>query len=256
MASWKTSFLFLSLLALCGCNQELYHGLSEKDANEMLAILQQHGITATRELADGGQYKLSVDDSHFADSIDILKRVGYPHEAYRTIADIFPGDGLVTTPFEQRARMTYALDQELAHTLSQIDGITNARVHVVLPETDSQKDSIGKPTASIVAIVRPGIDKADITPKIRQIVSNSVSGLNFKDVSVAFFNLNGIDNVQVNKIALKDDKSNNVTPNDNTGSSETASTGSAFSVLILLASAVLIFFGFKLGFASIFQKRT
>ncbi|MGV8664369.1 EscJ/YscJ/HrcJ family type III secretion inner membrane ring protein, partial [Pseudomonas aeruginosa] len=48
--------------------------------------------------------------------------------------DVIPEDGLLSSPIEERARINYGKDQEISHTLPEIDGVLVARVHVVLTE--------------------------------------------------------------------------------------------------------------------------
>jgi type III secretion protein J len=185
----RLAFLLLcaSILLLTSCSEELYRGLSQRDANEMIAILQAKGISASRESTDGNSFRLMVDQTQFAAAVEILKREGYPREVFRSIGDIFPGDGLITSPYEQRARMTFALNQELARTISEIEGVASARVHVVMPETDLRGSPRGQTSASVVVYTRPGVDQSDLGPKVREIVGKAVPGATYRDVSVAFF---------------------------------------------------------------------
>ncbi|PVU32477.1 EscJ/YscJ/HrcJ family type III secretion inner membrane ring protein, partial [Yersinia pestis] len=131
----KTSLSTLILiLFLTGCKVDLYTGISQKEGNEMLALLRQEGLSADKEPDKDGKIKLLVEESDVAQAIDILKRKGYPHESFSTLQDVFPKDGLISSPIEELARLNYAKAQEISRTLSEIDGVLVARVHVVLPE--------------------------------------------------------------------------------------------------------------------------
>ena len=55
---------------------------------------------------------------------------------FQSLGEIFPGDGLIVSPYEQRVRTMHALNQEIARSLTTITGVRNARVHVVLPDLD------------------------------------------------------------------------------------------------------------------------
>jgi type III secretion protein J len=174
-------------LTVAGCQTEIYRGLSQRDANEMIAVLAREGIPAKRELSDGANYRITVAEEHLAPAVEALRRAGLPRETFRSLGEIFPGAGLVVTPYEQRVRMMYALNQEIAQTVNSIAGVTSARVHVVLPDLDLRGVPLNKPSAAVVIHHVPGIDTADLTAKIRLVVANAVQGLTFRDVSLAFF---------------------------------------------------------------------
>lgn len=169
------------------CQTELYRGLTQRDANEMTAILLRNGIQAKREPVDATTFRLTVPDEQFARAIEILRRTGYPRESYQSLGDVFKGDGLIVSPYEQRIRMMHAQNQELARTISLIDGVVSTRVHVVVPELDLRGAPQTKPTASVIVQHRVGVDTGELSTKIRLLVANGVQGLNYRDVSIGFF---------------------------------------------------------------------
>ena len=59
----------LAALLLAGCNDELYSGLGERDANEMMAILLRHDIDTDRIVAKDGSISISVPKSQFAEAV-------------------------------------------------------------------------------------------------------------------------------------------------------------------------------------------
>jgi type III secretion protein J len=178
-------------LSLAACEQQVYTGLSSKDANEMVALLYRNGIAATRDMAADNTYAISVDAGSFAPAVEILNRYGYPHEQYKSVADVFKGDGLIVSPFEQKARLNYAISQELTKTISEIDGVVSVRVHVVLPELDMRTGNNSKPSASVMVVHRPSVDTMELSTKIRLLVANAIQDLDYKDVSIAFFPSDG-----------------------------------------------------------------
>lgn len=181
-----------SFLLLAGCKEEsLYGGLSLRDANEMNAVLATAGIDATRTAGTDNTFTLSVPKDQLAEAVQLLSSKGYPKESYRTLADVFPGNGLVVSPFEHRARFMFALSQELERTISSIDGVVSARVHVAVPEYELRGSAGQKPSASVLVHHQPSIDPSDLAPKIRLIVANGVQGLAYSDVSIAFFPVGG-----------------------------------------------------------------
>lgn len=142
--------LLALVLALGGCKVELYTGISQKEGNEMLALLRSEGVSADKQADKDGTVRLLVEESDIAEAVEVLKRKGYPRENFSTLKDVFPKDGLISSPIEERARLNYAKAQEISHTLSEIDGVLVARVHVVLPE---ERDGLGRKSSPASASV-------------------------------------------------------------------------------------------------------
>lgn len=179
--------LVLTVL-LTGCQVELYSGLSEKEGNDMLAILLDGGISAEKLLNKEKMVTLMVPSDDVSRSIKLLKSFGYPKEKYSSIGDIFPKDGLISSPTEERARYTYSMSQELSSTLSMIDGVITARVHVVLPqEQDSLSDVNYPSSASVFIKYTPELELAGFIPKVKTLVSNSIEGLSLEKITVSLF---------------------------------------------------------------------
>ena len=121
----------LATLVLAGCKTEVYQGLTEPQANAMIAVLLKNGIPSEKTSTKDG-FTLSVESDHVAATLELMRENNLPRPAYETMGDIFSAKGMISSATEEEARMTYALGQELSETLSQIDGVLTARVHVVL----------------------------------------------------------------------------------------------------------------------------
>lgn len=178
--------LLIGLLAsvLQACNTDLYTNLSERDANAMVAVLLRGGIPAERKTQDNGQLKVVVDEERFAEAMTLLDNAGLPQQSFSNMGEVFKGNGLVSSPVQERAQMIYALSEELSHSVSQIDGIVAARVHVVLPDNDLLKRVISPSSASVLVRYDPGTDINTLIPQIKTLVANGISGLSYDGVSV------------------------------------------------------------------------
>jgi type III secretion protein J len=180
--------LALSLAVLAaGCSsQELYSQLSERQANEMVAVLQQAGIEAEKKVAEG-RFSVLTSRGDFADAVRLLNAQGYPRESFDSMGKVFKREGFVSSPLEERARLVHALSQEISSTLASIDGVVAARVHLVVPDRHPLLDKPQPAAASVFIKHRP--DK-DLTPQVTQIkalVVNSLEGLSYDHVTVALF---------------------------------------------------------------------
>lgn len=175
------------LLPLAGCKEQtLYADLSERQANEVVAALREAGIAA-QKLREEKAYAVQVDAADFPPAVRLLRAQGLPRESFDNLGQVFKREGFVSTPLEERARLLYALSQELSHTVASIDGVVAARVHLVMPEKHPLIDKPQPAAASIFIKHRPDADLALLAPKIRALVVNSVEGLPPDKVTVALF---------------------------------------------------------------------
>lgn len=176
------------ILALAGvlqaCDIDLYTNLSERDANAIVAVLLRDGIAASRKVQDNGQLTVVVDEKRFPEAMALLDDAGLPGQSFSNMGAVFKGNGLVSSPVQERAQMIYALSEELSHSVSQIDGIVSARVHVVLPDNDLLKRVISPSSASVLIRYYPDTDINQLIPQIKILVANGISGLNYDGVSV------------------------------------------------------------------------
>jgi type III secretion protein J len=174
----------LAALLLSACDTELYNNLDQRQANEMVATLQQRGIPAQRVIVKGGQYTVVVDKGRFAESIAILNEAGLPKQEFQTMGQVFKKDGLVSSPLQERAQMIFALSQELSRTVSEIDGVLSARVHLVLPENDPLRQQLVPSSASVFIRHRSDAPVGSLVPQVKMLVANGVAGLSYDKVSV------------------------------------------------------------------------
>lgn len=181
--------LTLLLAAAVGCaKQELYSNLHERDANEMMALLARDGITATKIAGEEeGTWNLSVPTASFARAVDTLNAQGYPKDEYADMGQVFQKSGLVSSPSEEKIRFVHALSQEVAHTLSLIDGVLRARVQIVLPNNDPFGEEIKPSSAAVFIKHRADADLDTSIAKIKELVIASIEGLDPENVTVALF---------------------------------------------------------------------
>jgi type III secretion protein J len=173
-------------LVLGGCKTDLYTKLSEREANEMVALLLDKGIDAARVGSKDGSSTVQVDQARFAKAVEILKVGGYPHQNFANMGEVFKGGGLIASPTEERARYVYALSQELSKTISGIDGVLSARIHVVLPKNDLLKQDATPSSASVFIRHDQAASVKALLPQIKMLVANSIEGLTYEKVSVVF----------------------------------------------------------------------
>ena len=182
--------LFLTVLALLilgGCKMPLYTGLQEKDANEMLALLLDHGLDADKQPGEKGAWNILVNKGDLSAGMDLLTARALPRTAYASLGQVFRKDGIISTPLEERARFMYALAQELGGTIAAIDGVLEARVHLVLPEQDRMGENPTPSSASVFIRHRADMDMREQVREIKKLVENSVRGLKYESITAFLF---------------------------------------------------------------------
>lgn len=170
--------------ALGGCKADLYTKLQEREANEMVALLLGNGFDAGRIQAKDGSSAVVVEQSQFARAVDLLKANGYPRQTFTNIGEVFKGGGLIASPTEERARYVYALSEELSKTISEIEGVLSARIHVVLPKNDLLRQDATPSSASVFIRYDSRTQVKALLQQIKMLVANSIEGLSYEKVSV------------------------------------------------------------------------
>ncbi len=180
---WRILIL-ISLLFLAGCKTDLYRNLSEREANEMLAVLMSNGISASKEYLGDEGVTLQVEETDLPRAIDALKQNGLPRENRESLGQVFEKSGIMSSPFEERVRFVYALGEEVSKTLTEIDGVLNARVHIVLPEDPDLGEELKPSSAAVFIKHRVGVDLDFATPAIKRLVSGAIEGVGYDTVTV------------------------------------------------------------------------
>ncbi len=179
----------LAAMVATGCDKEarLNSNLEETQANLIVAALLDAGISAHKSPGDEGAWNVTVAESRFADAANLLDRKGLPRRAYNGVGEVFKKTGMVSSPTEERIRYMDALSQDLSRTLTSIDGIIDARVHVVLPNNDPFAKNVLPSSAAVAIRCRKDVDINNVLPQIKNLVLNSIEGLTYDKISVTVF---------------------------------------------------------------------
>lgn len=187
MPRWSA---LLVVAALCAaCSSPLLHDLDEAEANQVLAVLQQRGIPAEKVRSQEGNratYRILVGRSQASAAWQLLRLENLPRPRPPGVSELFGKPGLVPTATQERTLMHHALSGELSRTLQALDGVLEARVHLVLPARDplSPPDAPPpSPRAAVLMRVSAARGALDVG-EVRQLVSGSVEGLRPEAVSV------------------------------------------------------------------------
>jgi len=172
------------MLGACGGQVELLSQVSESQANDVLGALIKRGVAAEKVAGKEGRVSVKVPHDSVSRAIEIMHAQGLPREARANMGDVFKKEGLISSPTEERARLVFALSQELSGTIAKIDGVIDAQVHIVLPERGGFGEQ-GNPSSAAVFIKHQDtVSMEAVVPQIRRLVANSIPGLSFDKVSV------------------------------------------------------------------------
>ncbi|HEX4167446.1 MAG TPA: hypothetical protein VHZ55_18430 [Bryobacteraceae bacterium] len=183
-----------SILFLSSCSKQLETGLSEADAQQVVVLLRENGISAAAELEanqkkDGSSWQVNVQGQ--SDTVvrawEILRENGLPREKVKGLDDVFANAGMIPTAAEEKARLMSGLNGELTRTLDSLPGVVDARVQIVLPDNTPLVDrSQQTPTTASALIQFRGEQPPLKEAEVKSLMAKGVEGLAAENVAVVF----------------------------------------------------------------------
>ena len=181
LAALLATVVAMALWARQGDWRVLYTNLPDKDAGAVVAQLGQMNVPY--RYSDGGGSILVPADRVY-DLKMKLAAAGLPKAAV-TGNELLDNARFGQTDRQERLNMQRALEGELVRTITKLDGVEEARVHLALPNQNGFFREQQKPSASVMLTLHPGrtLDRGQAAA-IVHLVSSSVPDLNPKAVSV------------------------------------------------------------------------
>lgn len=173
-------FAFLILRAQTPNLAPLYTGLSLEDSSAILSELQTQNVPY--ELRGDGDTILVPRDQITTLRMS-LAGSGLPQRGQVGYEIFDQQSTLGATSFVQNINNVRALEGELARTITSLNRIKSARVHLVLPERALFQRERKDPSASIVLSVRGELSNGEIQA-IQHLVASAVEGLKPSLVSI------------------------------------------------------------------------
>ncbi len=159
----------------------LYSDLAPEEASRIVEKIRDLGIAY--EVKGGGTAVYVPVESKYTIWLELAGE-GLPtgdNPGYRILDEEKIGTG----PFTQRINYTRAMEGELAKTISLIEGVAGARVHIVRPTSNLFRQDQKGATATVALRLRPGWHLAPgAVAAIIHLVSHSVENLQPQDVAV------------------------------------------------------------------------
>ncbi len=179
----KALLVLATAFTLTACNETLYSNLSEAEANEMLVTLLKRGIAAQKTPGSDG-FSIEVPKEDLILSLEIVKEHSLPREQFASLGTVFSGQGMIASQTEEQARLAFAISQELSATFSKIDGVLDARVHVVLVQHEQSSGLTTPPSAAIFIRHTKDSPVTEMISGIKDTAAKAVPGLTLDNVSV------------------------------------------------------------------------
>ncbi len=159
----------------------LYGNLSAKDLSQVTKSLESAGIEYKFE-GNGG---LLVPSDKLQNARMKLASTSLTPGGVVGYELLDKNQGLGSSSFLLKARYKRAIEGELSQSISRLNFVESARVHLAIPKQSAFMRKISKPAASVVLNIAPGwvVDDAQ-TASIVNIVASSVPGLEAEQVTV------------------------------------------------------------------------
>lgn len=156
----------------------LFSGLESRDAAAVTAKLD--GMAVKYDVRDGGTILVPADQVtklRMALAQDNLPAAGVGYEIFDK------ADAFGTTAFVQNINHQRALEGELARSMQTIEGISSARVHLVIPEHQIFARDDQQPSASVVLKTTGRLDRGQVRA-VQHLVAAAVAGLTPERVAI------------------------------------------------------------------------
>ncbi|MEQ8663403.1 MAG: flagellar basal-body MS-ring/collar protein FliF, partial [Gammaproteobacteria bacterium] len=139
--------LYVALWARTPEYAVLYSDLSERDLAQVVDTLQANAIPYRMD-ARGGAILVVADKVH--DARLRLAAAGLPRSAGIGFEMLEEDPGFGTSQFREQARYQRAVEGELSRSISHINNVRAARVHLALPKQSAFSRARRDPTASVI----------------------------------------------------------------------------------------------------------
>jgi type III secretion protein J len=192
--------IVLTVFTGCESNRVIVNDIDEREANELIVFLASRGINAQKVASSSGSgrvgdngpvmWGIAVEDGKTTDAMALLNQNGLPRRKGTNLLELFAKQGLMSTDKEETIRYQAGLEQQIANTILNIDGITFANVCLSIPPAASPGSLVSAAPAKVKAAVlvkHLGVmddPNSHLEIKIKRLVSGSVPGLDLNDVTV------------------------------------------------------------------------
>ncbi len=160
----------------------LYSSLNNLDSSEVIEILEYNAIKFKVD-AKTGALLVTADDIHNARLK--LAEVGLPHSGSVGFELLDKEQPLGSSQFMESTRYRRGLEGELARTITSMNAVRSARVHLAIPKASVFVRDAREPRASVFIELYPGraMDPRQVKA-ITNLIASSITELSLKNVTI------------------------------------------------------------------------
>jgi flagellar M-ring protein FliF len=173
-------FFLLFKVATAPSYETLLTGVEPAETGKITKTLDEQGITY--ELQNGGT-AIGVQKADAARARIALAEGGLPAKGQAGF-ELFDKQKLGTSDFQQQVNYQRALEGEIANTIGQVQGVSGAKVQLVLPEDQLFAEDRKPATAAVLLNGDASALEPSAVRGMAQLVSSSVEGLSLDKVTI------------------------------------------------------------------------
>lgn len=175
------ALIFLTTRLAAPALVPLYSGIEPEAAGAILQSLDQMGVA----YAVQGESTILVPSDQVAQLRMTLAADGLPSGGPVGYELLDENQGLGTTRFQEDMRYLRAIEGELARSIRTLNGVGNARVHLVLPKREPFARQAPMPTASVLVVMRGAATLGrEQVMAIQYLVAQAVPNMKPQSVSI------------------------------------------------------------------------
>ncbi len=159
----------------------LYGDLETKDSSQIVSQLEGLGIPY--ELKRNGSQIFVPSDRALRLRLSMAEQ-GLPSGGSIGYEIFDKSDSLGTTNFMQNVNLVRALEGELSRTISSLNSVHSARVHLVMPRRELFSREKQEPSASVILTMGGSRLEKDVVSSIQHLVAAAVPGLSPNSISI------------------------------------------------------------------------
>lgn len=171
------------ILLVVGCNTApVADDVAQREANEIVAVLSRHDISARLIKTRGGKgrYSVVVSESDFGNAAEVLNQLGLPTEKKPTFQELTALSSIIPPSREVEA---LRLDRAIASELEDLFRVRNDLGYVSVLVRMHSKGTGERP--AVTAVIQKREAKTIDVSELKEVIRRSVPGIEREDIYVS-----------------------------------------------------------------------